>query len=301
MKYLYFPGCSLRSTGRAYEESTLAVFRVLDITLEELNDWNCCGATAYVSIDETEAFALAARNLALAERQHGNGGSVPLMAPCAACYLVLTKTQHYIEQYPHVRQKVDAALTQGDLHYHGNVKVRHPLDIMVNDVGLERIAAAVKQPLKGLKAVCYYGCQVVRPFIGFDSQMYPTTMDRLVKSLGAEPVDWPLKTRCCGGSLTGTIQEAGLRLNRALLKEATKRGADIVVTCCPLCQHNLECYQQRINRRFHERIDIPVVYFTQLMGLAFGLPAGELGIQRLFKKPKLPARAEQKGSVAAHA
>ena len=169
--------------------------------------------------------------------------------------------------------------------------------MFVNDYGLENISKRVKHPLKGLKVACYYGCQVVRPFKTFDHSHYPETMDRLVQALGAEPVDWPLKTRCCGGSLTGTIQEAGLRLNRLLLKEAEKRDADIIVTCCPLCQHNLECYQERINRKYQEKIDIPVAFFTQLMGVALGLSEKELGMQRLFKKPSLEHITHPKGEM----
>jgi heterodisulfide reductase subunit B len=297
MKYLSYPGCSLRSTGRAYEESIVAVFKALEIEYEELKDWNCCGATSYVSIDETDAFALAARNLALAELQVAEG-TINLIAPCSACYLVLSKTERYLEDYPDVRTNVNAKLDKAGLHYNGRVEVRHPLDVLVNDYGLEKISKRVKYPLKGLKVASYYGCQVVRPFAKFDHSHYPVTMDKLVQALGAEPVDWPLKTRCCGGSLTGTTQEAGLRLNRLLLKEAQKRGADIMLTCCPLCQHNLECYQERINRIYQEEIDIPVAYFTQLIGVALGLSEKELGMQRLFKKPSLEKFMHPKGEMA---
>ncbi len=299
MNYLYYPGCSLHSTGRAYEESMLAVFKALEIPLDELDDWNCCGATSYFSIDETEAFTLAARNLELAENQQGNG-EAHLVAPCAACYLVLTKTQHYLTNYPDINRKVNDALGSVGLHYEGKTRVRHPLDILVNDYGLENIAKHVKKPLKGLKVACYYGCQVVRPFAKFDDPLYPTTMDRLVKALGGEPIEWPLKTRCCGGSLTGTIQQAGLRLSRALLVDAQKRNADIVITCCPLCQHNLECYQGRINRKLRDHINIPVAYFTQLIGVALGLAEEDLGIQRLFVKPHL-ADAQIKRGEPIHA
>lgn len=297
MKYLSYPGCSLRSTGRAYEESIVAVFKALDIEYEELNDWNCCGATSYVSIDETDAFALAARNLALAELQ-SKEESINLIAPCSACYLVLSKTERYLEDYPDVSANVNAKLDKAGLRYHGRVNVRHPLDVLVNDYGLENIAGRVKYPLKGLKVASYYGCQVVRPFAKFDHTHYPMTMDVLVKTLGAEAIDWPLKTRCCGGSLTGTTQEAGLRLNRLLLKEAQKRGADIMLTCCPLCQHNLECYQGRINRTYEEDFDLPVAYFTQLIGVALGLSEKNLGMHRLFKKPSLERYVHPKGEVA---
>lgn len=302
MNYLFYPGCSLRSTGRAYEESMNEVFDAVGIHLEEIRDWNCCGATAYASIDERKAFALAARNLALAEAQRSgsNGSRVDIIAPCSACYLVLSKTRHYLEEYEEVRKEVGAGLAEAGLRYTGVANVRHPLDVLINDIGLAAIAKMVKRPLKGMKIASYYGCQVVRPFATFDHPQYPTTMDKLMAALGATPVDWPLKTRCCGGSLTGTIPEAGLRLNRALLKEAQKRGADAVVTCCPLCQHNLECYQGKINRRYEEAIDIPVAYFTQLMGIAFGLDEKRLGLKRLFRRPSVPPAAV-KGGATVHA
>jgi heterodisulfide reductase subunit B len=276
----------------------LAVFRALEIELEELPDWNCCGATAYASIDEKKAFGLAARNLALAEehRAKSNDVSADLLAPCSACYLVLNKSQHYYQEYQEVKDEVGAGLKAAGLSYHGTTKVRHPLDFLVNDYGLDKLTKRVKKPLRGLKVASYYGCQIVRPFATFDDPFYPTSMDRLVKALGADPVDWPLKTRCCGGSLTGTIKEAGIRVTRCLLKEGERRNAQMMITCCPLCQFNLECYQDEINSTFGDSLDMPILYFTQLMGLALDLPEKELGIQRLFVKPK-KAKAPEGGAL----
>ena len=301
MTYRYFPGCSLKSSGRAYEESLLAVFRALDTPLQELDDWNCCGATAYMSVDEVQAFTLAARNLGLAEHSATAGeGVIDVVAPCAACYLVLLKTQRYMGEHPDLAQKVRAGLQAVGLTYEGRTRVRHPLDVLVNDIGLDQIKKRVTQKLSGLKVACYYGCQIVRPFATFDSAHNPTSMDRLVAALGATPVPWPLKTRCCGGTLIGTIPEAGLRLTRILLKEAARRGADMVVTVCPLCQFNLECYQNEINRQFQDNLRMPVIYLTQLVGQAFGLSDTELGLQRLFVPPaRVPAA--QEGGKAAHA
>ena len=298
MPYQYFPGCSLKSSGRAYEESLLAVFRTLEIPLAELDDWNCCGATAYMSVDEVQAFALAARNLALAEKTSA-GGPVDLLAPCAACHLVLLKTQRYLAEHRDLNDEVAAGLRAIGLAYGGGVRVRHPLDVLVNDVGTDRVAKRVTQPLKGMKVACYYGCQVVRPFATFDRIHNPTTMDRLVKALGATPVDWPLKTRCCGGTLMGTIPETGLRLNRILLREAKRRGADTMITVCPLCQFNLECYQGEIGRKFGESVTLPVIYLTQLMGMAFGLDDRELGLHRLFVPPARVPAAEEGRAVHA--
>jgi heterodisulfide reductase subunit B len=281
MSYLYYPGCSLKSTGRAYEESLLAIFAALGEPLAELKDWNCCGATAYMSISETKAVALSARNLALARRQNGDG-PVNLVVPCAACYLGLNKAQHYLAENPGIKHMVGKALQTAGLDLAEDVRVRHPLDVLVNDIGVERIKARVKQPLEGWQVASYYGCQLVRPYAEFDDQHEPITMDTLVGALGAKTIDWPLKTRCCGGSLTGTVQEVGQRLSQILLREAKKRGGNAIATACPLCQFNLECYQPQMGRRFGENVDIPVAYFTQMMGVAFGLKPRELGLQRLF-------------------
>ena len=290
MSYLYFPGCSLKSSGRGYEESLLAVCAALDLPVEELKDWNCCGATAYMSVSEMKAFALSGRNLALAERQQAQAGSINLMVPCAACYLGLNKAQRYIREYADIRSQVGQALNAAGLSYSGRVRVRHPLDIFVNDVGVEKLTARVRQPLKGLRIACYYGCQLVRPYADFDDQHVPTSMETIMKALGAEPIDWPLKTRCCGGSLIGTVPDVGMRLSYLILKEAQKRGADLLITACPLCQFNLECYQSKMNRKFEQAVDLPVVYVTQAMGMAFGLSQRQLGLQRLFV-PVREARA----------
>ncbi len=275
MKYSYFPGCSLKGLGRAYEESLLPVMKHLGVELNELPDWNCCGATAYMSVDEGKACVLAARNLAIAEKH----GDLQLMAPCSACYLVLNKTKHNIQDYPSMKTIVDKALAAVHLNYSGNTPVRHPLDVLFNDIGLEAIKQKVTQPLKGLKVAPYYGCQIVRPYATFDDQNNPTTMDRLLETLGATVIKFPLKTKCCGGSLTGTVPEAGLKLAYIILNEAKKRGADVIATVCPLCQFNLDGYHDLIESQF-DAARVPTVYFSQLMGLAFGMPARQLGLQR---------------------
>jgi len=288
MKYAYFPGCSLKGLGRAYEESLLPVMQRLGVELVELDDWNCCGATAYMSVDEREACVLAARNLAIAEKS----GLSNLVTPCSACYLVLNKTKHAMADFPEVARDVRHALANAHLVYSGNTPVRHPLDVLVHDVGLDVIKEKVVRPLKGLKVAPYYGCQVVRPYSTFDDAWNPTTMDRLLMTLGAEVVHYPLKTKCCGASLTGTIPEAGLRLTYILLKEAARRGADVIATICPLCQFNLDAYHDKIERRWGPA-RVSTVYFTQLMGLAFGFAPEQLGLNRNFipMKPLPPQPA----------
>ena len=289
MNYLYYPGCSLKGTGKAYEESALQVFKALNIQVQELDDWNCCGATAYMAISELQAFALSARNLAIAEKAISSG-TVDVIAPCAACYLVLNKTVNYLRDFDDIGHKIHAALAAAGLKYEGRVRVRHPLDVLVNDIGIDTITARVSRPLKDYRVASYYGCQIVRPYATFDDQRDPQTMDQIMKALGAEIIDWPLKTRCCGGSLTGTIQDVGSRLSFILLKEAKRRGANVISTACPLCQFNLECYQDSMKSSFNEDIELASMYFTQLMGLAFGIDGKELGMGRIFVQPNLSAR-----------
>jgi heterodisulfide reductase subunit B len=264
MRYSYFPGCSLKGTGRAYDESFRAVCAALDIGLDEVPDWNCCGATAYMAVSEQTATVLAGRNLALAESMGRD-----VVAPCSGCYLVLHKTQHAVSEHPAVRAAVTEALGREGLKYKGTVKIRHPIDVLVHDV----------RPLRGFAVAPYYGCQIVRPYAEFDDLTNPQTMDALLGALGAEVVAYPLKTRCCGGSLTGTVPEVGQRLSFDLLREAQKRGANVLSTTCPLCQFNLDAYQREISSRY-EPVRVPVLYFTQLVGIAFGLDDRQLGLQR---------------------
>ena len=263
MKYAYYPGCSLKGTGRAYEESLLAVFHALGVELEELEDWNCCGATTYMSYDELQSYALAARNLSLA-KQTGND----LIAPCAACYLVLNKTQYYARDYPWIGEIVTQALDAIHLPKDISAKVRHPLDILVNDVGLEAIKPKITHPLRGLKVAPYYGCQLVRPYALFDNQRNPTSMDRLLQTCGAEIVYYPVKTQCCGGSQKGTLPEVGLDLIRHLLAEAQRNGAEVIATLCPLCQFNLEAFQGQASD--DHQISLPGAVFHATAGCRFG-------------------------------
>lgn len=296
-RYIYYPGCSLKSTGKAYEESLLAVFQKLGLHIEELPDWNCCGATSYAAIDEMQAFSLAARNLAIAES--GFDAEIHVVAPCNACYLVLLKTQKYMRDYERVRQTVERSLRAAGLIYRGTVHVRHPLDVLMNDAPRQTLAGMAVRSLKGKRIACYYGCQIVRPFAEFDNQQNPVLLDQMVELLGGEPIPWSLKTFCCGGSLTGTIPEAGLRLNDLILKEARKRNAEAIITCCPLCQFNLECFQDDIGRVFADDVHIPVVYFTQLLGHSLGLSDRELGLHRSLSET--PEWSVEEGGVGVHA
>jgi len=273
MRYAYYPGCSLECTAKAYDVSLRSVFRRLGHELVEIEDWNCCGATAYMSIAETVALAVSARNLVLAERM-----ALDVVAPCSACYTILNKTQRYLREQPHLKAWVGEALAEADLAVQGTSRIRHPLDVLVNDIGIETIAAEATRPLEGVVIAPYYGCQIVRPEHGFDDREAPMWLDRLFARLGAEVADYPPKVRCCGGMLMTTQPDAGLAMSGDLLTEALDSGANVVLTTCPLCHINLEAYQGKLGRRLGRNVRIPVLYFTQLLGLALGADAREVGL-----------------------
>ncbi|MGO8736961.1 MAG: CoB--CoM heterodisulfide reductase iron-sulfur subunit B family protein [Terriglobia bacterium] len=276
MEYLYYPGCSLESSGKPYDESLRAVFRALGIGLRQLEDWNCCGATMYMSVNEALSLTVSARNLALAEQ----AGFRDLIAPCSACYTVLLKTNRFLRENSELRAKVDQLLGQVGLKYSLGVRVRHPLDVLVNEVGVEVIASAAKRSLEGVSFAPYYGCQIVRPERGFDDTEFPLTMDTLFQRLGAKAAYFPLKTRCCGGMLMTTFPDVCLQLVKDLVECAAENGAQCIVTTCPLCQVNLEGYQKLVNKKFGTSYQVPVMYFTQLLGVALGCSEKELGFHR---------------------
>ncbi len=274
-RYAYYPGCSITKNAAAYGVSTEAIVRTLDIDLHEITDWNCCGASEYFSINQLPAYALVARNLAIAADE----GGTDLVAPCSMCYVNLYKTDKNMAAYPELGEKVNEALGAGQLAYDaGEMKVRHLLDIVVNDAGYDAVAENVKKPLYNLRLAPYYGCLIVRPDTGFDDVEYPTTMDKLMEILGATVVDFPLKAECCGGHMTQISDQVALELIRRLLHNAAEYEADAIVTVCPMCQLNLDAYQNDVNKRFGTNYNIPILYFTQMMGLAFGHSPKELGI-----------------------
>ncbi len=287
MKYGYYPGCSLEKNAIAYHQSSVAVAEALNIELVEVPDWNCCGATEYISIDLIPAYALIGRNLALAQQLDLNGNGAPnqLIAPCSACFLNLSKADAYLGSDPPLAEKTNTALAAGGLTYDpGSVKVRHLLDIFVNDIGFEAVSELVKKPLYNLRIAPYYGCLIVRPTSEgtYDDPEYPTTLDTLMESLGATVVDYPVKAHCCGGHMTQISEPVALDLIRRLLKNAADYEADMIVTLCPMCQLNLDGYQESVNKRFGTDYHIPILYFTQLMGLAMGMSADELGFGKEF-------------------
>jgi heterodisulfide reductase subunit B2 len=260
MKLAYYPGCVSQSTGKEMDASTRAVCAALGIELEELDDWNCCGAT-HVS-NELVATGLAARNMAQTD--------LPIMTSCSICYSNLRAAAQRLEE-PEILEKVNAVL---DKKYSA-AKVRHALDVILEAMteGDERIVL----PLKELKVAPYYGCLLTRP-AGLYSPQFPTIMEKLIKRLQAEPVEFRLKTFCCGGPIFMPQEKAADDIAFRILSEAKKAGAEVIVTVCPLCHLMLDAKQKVLEQKHGETIGIPVLYVTQLAGIALGLGPEELGL-----------------------
>ncbi len=272
-EYAYFPGCSLEKIGLSYHQSSIETTKKVGVQLKELEDWNCCGATTYFHVDELLAYTLCARNLAMAEQEN-----LDLVAPCSACYKNSYFTNKHLKEDADLADHINYALEADNLSYSGKSEVKHLIEVFVDDVGFEEIKEKVTQPLEGLKVAPYYGCQILRPRKNGEDVEQAEFFEDLLSAIGAEPVLYPLKLKCCGGSLLISNREAALSMVHNLLKNATDIGADVIATACPMCQVNLECYQGQVNQKFGTKFSVPVVYFTQLIGLAFGVPGKKLGI-----------------------
>lgn len=292
MSYTYFPGCSLHAGGVGYEKSVRAVFARLGLVLDELPDWNCCGATAYMSVKKTVAYAISARNLSLAAAI-GND----VVAPCAACFMVLSKTRKYLTELPELRAHVSEALAEAGLECRLDVRVRHPLEVLLNDVGIEGLRAAHTHVLSDFRPACYYGCQIVRPMSALpgDDPENPMSMERMLDSLGARCVDYPPKVKCCGGSLVITYEDTATKLCDELIAWAIDRDANCIVTVCPLCQTNLDVLTLR-SRSANGSGPIPILYFTQVLGLGLGCTPEELGLEHGLTPMTLRAHAKPAGA-----
>jgi len=296
VKYAYYPGCSLECSSAAYDRSVKAVAEVLGIELVEIDDWNCCGATEYFTQDELVASAVIARNLAIVDRQFDQ-----LVAPCAACYLNLKKTDKLMAENAPMNAKINEALAAGGLQYKaGTIRVRHLLDVICTDLGEAAVKDKVVRPLAGLRVAPYYGCQVVRPLNGFDDPEYPMKMDDLFKWLGAEVIHYPVKAHCCGGHLTQISEPQAFELIRRLLQGAVDYQADLILCMCPMCQLNLDAYQGRVSSFFGTKFRVPIIFFTQLLGVAFGLDPNRLGFGKELVAAK-PVLQEKLGALEAEA
>ncbi len=280
LRYAFYPGCTGHASARDYTRSTYATFRALGIELEEVPAWSCCGSTAVPNVDPLLAMSLSARNLALAEST-----GLDLAVTCNACYSNLAPTlQAFREERP-VRERLRRVLDAVDRHLEGELQVKHGVHILTRDLGLDEVEDRVRRPLSGLKAVPYYGCLLSRPRNSYEDPENPTSLDELLSTLGVEVLSFDRKTKCCGGSFMNTKEEVALRLTFEILEEARERGAQVIVAACPLCQLNLDAYRAKLRARFGTYHDTPVMYFTQLVGLALGLEKKELSIGQSFVPP----------------
>ena len=282
MRYFYYPGCSLEGTAVEYDSSARSVMEALGVELVEIEDWTCCGASAGDTASALLSMVLPARNLALAEKA-GTGADVVI--PCSACYLNLKKVEDHTRRDEVLLKKVNLVLEEEHLSYRGESRPRHLLDVLATDIGAARIMGEVRTPLGGLRVVPYYGCQVLRPYRVFDDPEEPRSMEPLVEALGARVFPWTMGAKCCGAGLMTTKKPLAMELVTALLQEA--RGADCIVTVCPMCQMNLECFQKNASDMAGEELSISVLYLPQLIGIALGIDWDRLRLKSniAFKKP----------------
>jgi heterodisulfide reductase subunit B2 len=277
MQYLYYPGCSLEGTALEYDASTRAIMDALGIELLELEDWTCCGASAGDAVSYLLSLVLPARNLALAEH---TGVAADILVPCSACYLNLKKVKDHYQRDEEIAGKIDQALSAEGLSYKGVANPRHLLDVLANDVGAARISREVRRKLIGLQVAPYYGCQCLRPYEVFDDPEQPTSMEPLIRALGAEVYEWGMGASCCGAGLVTTKKPAVLDRVGELLHHA--EGADCIATVCPMCQTNLAGFQRRASKIKGEHLNITVFYLSQLIGLALGIDEQELKLNSNF-------------------
>jgi heterodisulfide reductase subunit B len=300
MKYAYYPGCSLRESAIEFDLSTRAVLAHLDVEIEEIPDWTCCGASAVESVSRPLSHGLPARNLALAER-HLPG--LDILMPCAACYLNHLKVQRQAQADKAVVNAVNALLAgEGLVFSEKGGRVRHLLDILLNDVGPEAIKSRVRRDLTHLCAAPYYGCQVLRPYPVFDNPEHPRSMEPLLEALGVSIHPWNHGNKCCGASLMATHKAAALPRVADILRAAAGRGdapgADVIVTVCSMCQMNLEAYQKEALGRAASPVTI--LYLPQLIGLALGLSPQEVLLEKnLAVTQAFAATVEATGAVRA--
>ncbi|MGE0920197.1 CoB--CoM heterodisulfide reductase iron-sulfur subunit B family protein [Trichlorobacter lovleyi] len=280
LRYSYYPGCSLHASASEYDLSTREVFAALGIGLDEVPDWICCGATPAHNVDELLSLSLCAKNLELAEQVPGD-----MAVACAACFSRLKFAQHVLKENEQKLHQVEQAI---DARVPLDQPVKHLLEILVQDLGAERLSQAVKKPLSGLKVACYYGCLLTRPpeVPQLDDCEAPTIMERLLQTVGAEAVDWTHRMECCGANFTLSRPGVVLQLTNAVLDSAKAAGADCIMVGCPLCHGNLDIRQKEIEGVYYRSYDMPIFYLTQLVGLALGVPADRLGLDALIVSPQ---------------
>ena len=279
MRYAYYPGCSLNSTGIEYNISTKAVAKRLGIELWEIPEWNCCGASAAHSTNHLLAQALPARNVAIAEKE-----GLDVAVPCAACFSRMRAVQSAVRTSPEERAVIEDAI---EMSYTAKNEVRSLLDVIVNGVGLEKIKGEVKKPLANMKIASYYGCLLVRPpkVAELDDPENPMLMDNLVSALGAEAIEWGYKVECCGAGHVTVKPEVGLKMLNDIFINAVENGAEAIVCACPLCFLNLDMRQKALAKKYGKFYNIPIFYFTELLGIALGFEINGTVLKKHFVDP----------------
>jgi len=272
MKYAYFPGCSLESTAKEFEDSTHLVAEAVGMELTVIPDWNCCGATSAHNLNHHLSIALPARNLGIAESMGAD-----VVAPCAACYNRMRSAEVELKNNAQLRNEINESLSKP---FEGKISVKSGLEVFTTDEVLEMVAEKVVKPLTGLKPACYYGCLLVRPskVLGFDDPENPQSLDKAMKTVGSEPVEWYFKNECCGASFGLSKSEIVVKLVGDIISNAKKQGANCIVTACPLCTTNLEMRQAAAGKQRGKDLTMPVFYFTELLGLAMQVP----GVKKCF-------------------
>ncbi len=296
MRYLFYPGCSMDTSALEYKRSTVAVLETLGAEVEEISDWTCCGASAASVVSDLLGYVLPARNLALAEQVDED---LTIIAGCSACYTNFRRTTEAAQEDPALLKQINRALEVEELTYRGKAQVRHLMDVLANDFSPEEIEDHVQQPLTDLVVAPYYGCQTVRPFSAYDDDQAPTSMLHVLEALGATIHRHNREASCCGTSLLMTKQEVGVDMVAEILDACEE--ADCVVTVCPMCQLNVEGYQDKVSRVLGRRVHLPILFLPQLMALAFGLPDDVLMFERhmVSVRPVLSRLAESAPVAAA--
>ena len=278
MSIPYFPGCTLSTKGRNFDLSGRAVAEALDLTLEELSEWQCCGATFPLSTDNSMSFIAPTRLLTEAQNA---GGHVTTL--CAVCFNVLRRTQHFLGNNPEMLERINWFTEE---EYKGQTRVSHFLELLRDDLGWDKLTEKLEKPLKGLKAAPYYGCLLLRPYqeIGLDNPDEPRILHDVLQALGCDVVDFPFQDECCGSYLMVSKPEVPKVMAGEIINSAKKHDAQVLVTACPLCQFNLD-YPQRAEAGTRTGKELPVVYFTQLLAVALGLPQEAWGMDGHYVNP----------------
>jgi len=287
-EYSFYPGCSSQkgASGSNYQVSVDAMCETLDIQLNHIPDWNCCAASiGYAGGGELPRLALSARNMALSEQAHPDQD---IVATCAACWLATRETKERLNDDEDLMKETNEALAAAGLEVKANKKVRHMVEVLIEDLGYEELGKHVKKPLEGIKIAGYVGCQTNRPFgIHGESFENPVYLDKLTETMGAESLpNYEKKVQCCGGALAFSEPEKSQDLVKGIIEAAYDGGADMIVTPCPVCQMNVEVYQDQINARHGTKFKMPVVYYSQLMAVAYGSSAKEAGLDGNIIKAK---------------